>query len=159
MVAANDLPASVQPRDGVDEVRAAVETLAREHPGATEQELARLLADHLHEDRDLLVFVCSRLVHATAKALHHVERAPLTPKRDRTKGQAEARAIAKQIKIAVVLDMITPVGKRLRYCTGREVAACGDAFARIAQHVPDDSFVGEVLIESTARRLLLGDGT
>jgi hypothetical protein len=145
-------------RAGVDEVRATVELLAREHPGATEDELARLLADHLHEDRDLLQFVCCRLVRTVAKARHHVEHASLTPKRDPAKRQAEARAVAARIKAEIVLDMLMPNGLKLRFCSGAEVAAFGSAFTRIAQMVGADQLVGEVLIESEARALLAGVG-
>ncbi len=47
-----------------------------------------------------------------------------------------------------------PNSKQLRYCLGREVAAFGDGFARIAEKVPADQIVGCVLVETEVRALL-----
>ncbi len=154
-----DMPTSPQqppapPAQDVD-ARRLVEVIRREHGDAGEDRLVELFVDYLKEHDEILLVLARRLVHSALTAQRRAERVVT----DRGREREQVRAIAKQIKIAVVLDMVTPLGKRLRFLTGREVAACGDAFARIAQHVPDDSFVGEVLIESTARRLLLGDGT
>jgi hypothetical protein len=94
--------------------------------------------------------VARRLVHAALTAQRRSERRLI----DRQRDKQEASVIAKRIKIAIVLDMLCPNGKRLRFCSGREVRVFGDAFTSIGQRVGDDQLVGEVLLEAEARALL-----
>jgi hypothetical protein len=58
------------------------------------------------------------------------------------------RKVAKKVAKKVLLDWVTPLGKQLRFCTGTEVAALGSGFTKLAEKVPADTMVGEVLTEA-----------
>lgn len=132
----------------VDE-RQVVEVLRREH-GDDEDALVVALVEYLRDHDDVLTVLARRMVHAALASRRRARRRPV----DRDADRREARAVAAQIKAAIVLDTICPNGKPLRLCTGAECSAFGDAFFLIARHVPAGELVGEVLLEAEARKLL-----
>jgi hypothetical protein len=70
---------------------------------------------------------------------------------------AEKAAVAvavEQVKAIAVLDLIMPNGQRLLFCTGSDVAQWGAGFAKLAERVPSDAYVGECVTESDAAALL-----
>jgi hypothetical protein len=74
-----------------------------------------------------------------------------------TAERAAVKMIAAKVKAALVLDMpvmlISGETKSLRYCLGSEVAALGTAYSRIAEKVPADAMIGEVVTEAECREL------
>lgn len=82
---------------------------------------------------------------------HRTDRQPV----DREQQRAQVASIVQRIRIACILDWKpVPGGKALRFWTGSECKSFGKMFALIAEHVPPGALVGEVLIESEARKLL-----
>jgi hypothetical protein len=149
MASASAPTSAPPPAPGVD-ARQLVEVIRREHGDADENRLTELVVAYLRDHAEVLAVLARRLVHSALTAQRRADRRPA----DRDRDREDARAVARQIKVAIVLDMLCPNGKRLRFCTGAEVGAFGRAFTRIAAHVGDDQFVGEVLIESEAQQLL-----
>jgi hypothetical protein len=153
------------PPRGRTDVSSVVIDLRRRHPRAGADRLAQLLADDLADDRELLLDVARFVVEkttATAATRERMSRAAPSP-RQRVERQAAEKAevakVAAKVKAALVLDWVVPgTGKALRYVLGREVAALGEGFAKIAARVPPDVMCGECLTEGETRILLLGDG-
>jgi hypothetical protein len=146
-------PTDVPPVADVD-ARQLVEVIRREHGDAGEDRLVELFVDYLKDHDEILTLLARRLVHSALTAQRRAERRVT----DRGRDREEARAIYNRIKADIVLDMVCLNGKKLRFCSGAEVAAFGSAFTRIARMVGEDQLVGEVLIESEARALLAGVG-
>jgi hypothetical protein len=140
------------------DVRRLIDELGRKHRGP--KALTAALIDRLEESHDVRAAVARFVVFTlAADAAEHSRRSAVQPTRQqREHRRVEARKVAREItaKIAerIVLDMIMPNNKRLRFCTGQEVAAFGVAFAKIAEKVGADCFVGEKLTEQEAKALL-----
>ena len=65
------------------------------------------------------------------------------------------RALVRSLATKLTLDLLMPNMKRLRYCTEREAAAFGTAYARLAEQVGPNGLVGEVVCEAEARDALM----
>jgi hypothetical protein len=126
----------------------------------TPQALTAALIDRLEESADVRAVVARFVVFTLAAdaAGRDRRRAVQPTPQQRESHRIEARKVAQVVvaKVAerIVLDMTMPNNKRLRFCTGQEVAAFGIAFAKIAEKVGPDCLVGEKLTEAEARELL-----
>lgn len=141
------------------DVRETVEELRRRHPRLGEDRLAEMLADRIEEDRHLLLDASHVLVRQVLAVMEGRERqrrvasAPMRAAREAVNRREVQAAVAK-VKALVVLDTILPSGKLLRYATGSEVAALGEAYQRIAERVGPNAMVGELLTEAEAAELM-----
>jgi hypothetical protein len=64
------------------------------------------------------------------------------------------KVAAGKLKEQVLLDLVMPNGTAMRYCTGTQMAGFGRAYQAIAERA-GDAMVGEVMVESEIRALLL----
>jgi hypothetical protein len=63
------------------------------------------------------------------------------------------KAAAAKARQTILLDLVMPNGKAMRFCTGDEMAKFGTAYSIIAERV-GSVLVGEILVESEVRGLL-----
>ncbi len=78
---------------------------------------------------------------------------PVDIKQRDAERKAAVSKIADQVRQIVLLDMVTPNGKKLRDLTGHECRQTGGWFAAIAQKVKAKQKVGAVLSEIQVRSL------
>jgi hypothetical protein len=135
------------------DVREVIAELHRQRPRAGTDQLTEALAERLEEDRALLLDGC-RVLLAT---IEPQRRRATTSPRERAARQVaermEVTKIAAKVREIAVLDTIID-GKALRFHTGAEVARLGAGFARIAERVPADCLVGEILTSVEAEKLM-----
>jgi hypothetical protein len=149
----------VSTRRHVD-VRKVIEDLHRRYPRTGTEKLAGMLAERIEEDRHLLLDAARSLVRQVLVGTEGRERqrrassAPVRAKREAS-NQVAVRQLVGKVKTAV-LDMVIG-NKQLRFLTGSEVARLGAGFVKLAERVPADAYVGEVVTEAEAAELLQGD--
>ena len=153
-----DITSGSRPRRRQD-VPEIIEGLHRRNPSADRDRLAQLLVDKLLGDRDLM-FEASRILveRVLQMAQARLRRAAAQPdRRRRAERRSEEKAEVQQLAAKVrgaVLDMLID-GKALRFHTGAEVARLGAGFVKLAERVPADCLVGEILCERQAQELML----
>ena len=72
----------------------------------------------------------------------------------RTAEKAEVKVLAAQARETIMLDLIMPNGKQMRYCTGQEMSGFSAAYQAIATMVGPNCLVGEILVEAQICELL-----
>jgi len=73
----------------------------------------------------------------------------------RAQQKAQITEAAKEVANKILLlNQEMPNGKRMRYCTGAEMAKFGKGYKRIAKKVGSTKIVGSVLDESQVRDLM-----
>jgi hypothetical protein len=135
-------------RPRLPDIRKVVEDLKRRH--RSEGALVIALSDQIEENRDLLTAASQfivRTVIADAQGRDRKRAAQQDPKA-REHRRVEAKKVAQTVAKKILLDWMTPLGKALRFCTGAEVATLGSGFRKLAEKVPVDTMVGEVLTEA-----------
>jgi hypothetical protein len=125
-------------------------------PKAEHNTLVKLLGERMREDDDALMAAADYVATNCEEAEigYAKRRQQSTPeKRAEVAKQIEntAEAIKNQI---LLLNLEMPNGKRMRYCTGREVGQFGSAYQRIAKRVGATKLVGAVLDEAGVRKLM-----
>ncbi len=139
------------------DVREMIRDLHRRHPRMGVDGLADKVCDLLEEDRHLLLDAARALVRQIVSEVdgrerqRHAASAPVRAEREAANRAAVQKAIV-QVK-ALVLDTVI-AGKALRFHTGAEVALLGAGFVKLAERVPADCLVGEIVTESEAAALL-----
>jgi hypothetical protein len=149
-------PAPLTARDLVAELRA-------RHRRADERKLIELLFERLQEDHDARRAAASFIVrHYFAIANGQERRRAAEPERQhrREETRKQATQIAKTIKERLTLDwMIEPLGKALRFVTGRELRTLGSGFTKLAEKVPPDVMVGECCTEAECQAAICAPET
>lgn len=140
------------------DVREVVHDLHRRYPRMGEDRLAQMLAERIEEDRHLLLDASRLLVHqifVVTETRKHQRKAASAPVRAarRVADQAEAKAIATKARQTILLDLIMPNGKAMRFCSGTQMAGFGAAYAKIAERV-GEAMVGEVMVEAEVKALM-----
>jgi hypothetical protein len=123
-------------------------------PKATHSILVRLLAERMREDDDALQAAADYVATNCEEAeTGYARRQRKTPEQ-RAEVAQQITATAESIKQQLLLlNLEMPNGKRMRYCTGREMGNFGKAYQRIAKRV-GGKLVGAVLDESGVRKLM-----
>jgi hypothetical protein len=140
-----------------DAIRVVFQEIKRSNSKASHKILVQLLAERMREDDDALKAAADYIVTACEVAqIGYAERERKTTTPEQRAEVAEqiantAEAIKNQI---LVLNLEMPNGKRLRNCTGREMAQFGSAYQRIAKRVGPTKTVGTVLDEAGVRKLM-----
>ncbi len=139
------------------DVRELVIRLVESNPRATRHEIIKLFKEQMREDDDYLDaaadYVVTNAMNAIELAQAKRKRSSTRPTRAETDAKVESMAetIKEQI---IILNLEMPNGKRMRYCTGEEMARFGGLYARIAKRVGKTKRVGEVLSEAQVRGML-----
>jgi hypothetical protein len=146
------------PRRRTRDVLQVIEALRRQNPRAGESRLAELLADELLDDRELLLDAGRHLVHKALSSNKPKSAAKVTAARRQRVARVEAEAtavavIAAKVKAICMLDTLMPNGVAMRYNTGLQMGAYGEAYSAIAAKV-GTAMVGEVMVEAEVRELL-----
>lgn len=142
------------PRRPAQSIRDVVTELRRRHADA--HGLAAALVERLEHDHAVLVSAAQYIVATllTAAETAETRRTSMPTREQRTRRHEErgreAKHQAKRLAAKLMLDLMMPNNKRLRFCTGAEVGAFGSAYAKIAEKVGPDNLVGEVLCEREA---------
>jgi hypothetical protein len=135
------------------------------HPQASERELCKLIAEIVLDDQAVLNALIAYGVRNQLAAQEGYERraeeVPYVPRpytkrtpEQRAEQLAEVEAVAKVALNSILqLNQIMPNGKKLRYCTGTEVAGWGNGYAAIGKRA-GHKLIGEVMDEQTVRNLL-----
>jgi hypothetical protein len=134
-----------------------------EHPKASERELCKIVAEIVLDDQAVLnALVAYGVRNQLAAQDGYQQRAEQPALRQRTERTPEQKAAAeasvkaaaeKALDSIMQLNVTMPNGKRLRHCTGIEVAGWGKGYQAIGRKV-GRKLVGEVLDEQAVRDLL-----
>jgi hypothetical protein len=150
-------PSRHRPRADVHEV---VQELRRLNPRMGEERLAEALAERIEEDRRLLLDASRVLVRQALTTETIVRRrrrqdgrTPEERSQRRIAAKAEVKKLVEKVREVAVLDMVVD-GKALRFLTGAEVARLGAGFSKLAERVPADALVGEIVTEAEAAELM-----
>jgi hypothetical protein len=151
-----------------ESIRSIIAEFQTAHPSIPESKLIDLVAERIHEDMDSARAAAEYcVVNAVEAQIRYGKRGHLpsanvsTPteiQRDiesrlvtKDAINAAAKAAAEQI---LFLNLEMPNGKRMRYCTGADMAKFGAGYARIAKKVGSTKMVGSVLDEKAVRELM-----
>jgi hypothetical protein len=155
--------ASSHPHRPPADLRTTVEELRRRHRRADTDELAERLTTLLSEDAALLLecsrFAIQRIGAAIDARVRRQQAAPSNRERTarRAADRAQVQEIVEQVKLAVLDMVITTLDgepKRLRFATGKELAALGSGYQRLAERIGPDEMLGERMTESEVQALL-----
>jgi hypothetical protein len=144
--------------DGRDAIRAAVKELCKRYPKAVadEHRIGQLLAERLGADDDLLQAAAVVLAHDSLtadQARQHQRQSGVGHKERKAVMETTAKKLATKARTQAVLDMVVN-GRALRFMTGGEVGRLGAGFSKLAERVPADAYVGEVVTEAEAAALM-----
>lgn len=142
-------------------VRELVSSVIAEHKGADEVNLRRAFREAVREDEEYFLAVSDYAWDAAFRALTEQKKhaRPSAEQRAASAAASASRAaeharvvkgIAEQV---MMLNLEMPNGKRMRNCTGPEMAAFGKGYERIARKVGRKR-VGEVLNEAQVREMV-----
>jgi hypothetical protein len=136
------------------DVGALVASLRKEHGKRASAALYDLLLEDEAVARAVAAFVVEKLAAAPRR------RARTTARARADHVVIEKAAVGKLVEKvkATVLDMEIG-GRKLRFLTGAEVGRLGAGFAKLAEIVPADAYVGEVVTEAQAAELIMGAAT
>lgn len=132
----------------------------RDYPNATEPKL-RAVFTSLARDSDQIATQIIGAWFDRYRSRHRYDSEAEQQRRDRREEQQqraqaraiEARELANTVKEIILLDMVTPSGKKLRDLTGRECGGLGGWFAKLADKVKPTQKVGSVFTETALREL------
>jgi hypothetical protein len=131
------------------DVGALVADLRREHGKRASAALYDLLLEDEAVARAVAAFVVEKLAAAPRRRARTTARARAE---HRAQEAVQVEKLVSRVK-AAVLDMEIG-GKKLRFHTGAEVAHLGAGFVKLAERVPADCLVGEIVTEIEAAQLL-----
>jgi hypothetical protein len=150
--------ASARSRQPHQDLRAVVEDLRRKHKRAGDARIAQALEEMLEDDPPLLRaaarFILDRIPAVRSPSV--TERTARQSARavEKAAVQKLATAARQQIVLDTMVTLLSGETKAIRFCLGRELAALGGAFSRLAAQVPADSMLGEVVVERELAELL-----
>jgi hypothetical protein len=131
-------------------------SLIEQNPDASKDHLFKLFRDEIRDEDeyqravDWYFFVNMYEYEVTRRSKRTPEAAVKSAERQR-----EMRQTVESIKSQIMLlNLEMPNGKRMRYCTGAEMAKFGKAYERIAKKVGNTKMVGSVLDEKQVRGLM-----
>jgi hypothetical protein len=138
------------------DVRELLIRLKDEHPTASKSRLFDLFLERVKEDEEYQYATADYAFHNTMNALERFEARPpaslAVVRQQREERQQEVIATAETIRNQILLlNLEMPNGKRMRYCTGEEMAKFGRAYERIAKKVGKTQLVGSVMNETEVR--------
>lgn len=138
-----------------DSIRKIIAEIQAANPRAGHKQLVKLTAERMREDDDALIAAADYAVTAALNAQDdYRKRQSGRSQRERAQREARIEATAESIKNQILLlNLEMPNGKRMRYCTGGEMAAFGKGYARIAKKA-GNKLVGQVLDEAGVRKLM-----
>jgi hypothetical protein len=146
-------------RERLPDIGSIIEKLCRKHSQASEDMLAQRLRDRLADDADLLLAVARHLVHAALinrdrrQARQAAEPTPKERAARKAREKQEIAHVAEKARASIVLDFMTPLNLKVRFCTGLQLKELGGSFSRLGDAVPDNVLCGEVLTAAEAHRL------
>jgi len=117
------------------------------NPDISDENLAELMLDNVRADDDLLHPILIYWVRLNRRALGAPTPRRRTNKRSNRATIAATTAAIKSRVPMVFLEMMTPAGKKLADCTGKECLRFGGLFAAIGKAVKPTEKVGKVLSE------------
>lgn len=123
-------------------------------PKASHTTLVQLLGQRMREDDDALMAAADYVATNCEEAnIGYVRRQQQTREKRADIAEQIASTVDAIKNQLLILNMEMPNGKRMRYCTGREVGKFGKAYQRIAKRV-GSKLVGAVLDEAGIRKLM-----
>ena len=131
------------------DVGALVADLRRQHGKQASNALFELLLEDEALMRAVAAFVVEKLAAAPRRRVMPSRKAR---SEHRAQEAVQVEKLVSRVK-AAVLDMEIG-GKKLRFHTGAEVAHLGAGFVKLAERVPADCLVGEIVTEIEAAQLL-----
>jgi hypothetical protein len=150
MTSLNVVPTSRPRHRRPPDIGALVADLRRQHGKQANNALFQLLLEDEAVARALADFVCEKLVAAPRR--RRVMPSAKERAEHRAQDAVQVEKLVSRVK-AAVLDMEIG-GKKLRFHTGAEVAHLGAGFVKLAERVPSDCLVGEILTEHEAAALM-----
>lgn len=144
----------------VKTVRELVAEIIRENDAADEARIRREFRERVKDDNEYFLAVADYAFDAAWRALTIQRNSPTAEDRALKAERAAADAKEYARKVASIKDQVMllnlemPNGKRMRFCTGSEMAEFGKAYTKIAKRVGSTKLVGSVLSEQDVRRLL-----
>lgn len=142
-------------------VRELLADIIRDAPNAGEEKLRRLFRDSVREDEEYFLATVDYAFDAALRALlNQQDRQPISAAKRAEQAAASAQRAAAHAKVVkgiqeqiLLLNQEMPNGKRMRFCTGAEMATFGEGYRRIAKKVGTKT-VGTVLDEAQVRELM-----
>lgn len=131
--------------------------LREQSPKASAEILFLKWRDEIKDDEDML---SAALHHAFTNMLTAIDRMSKKSLRgrviteaEREKQETDVNQIIKTVKKVVLMSLILPNGKALRYCTFAECAAAGGWFAKVAKLGKPNQIVGTVVTEEQLAKI------
>jgi len=131
--------------------------LVIENPQANREELEALYLDKAESNSTLVEEALRRSfdndywqLQRPAKRRRQLQR-PANRRRPPT--EAEITAVAEQLRVVVLLDLVLPNGKKLRECSGQECRQAGGWLTAVADRIGNRGIVGEKLSEAEVAAL------
>lgn len=148
-------------RNNIRQVYAEIKS---KNPRANCDEMVQLLSERMREDDDAMkagveyiVINCEEAQEGYAKRVTKPAPEPAPEQiaqRQKTVAAHVDRSLEAVTKV-LLLNLEMPNGKRMRYCSGAEMAKFGKAYGRIAKKVGSTKMVGSVLNEKEVRALMI----
>jgi hypothetical protein len=127
--------------------------LIREHPSASQKEIAPIYLAYVRNDSSLIDEAAMRVLDNDWASIHKA------PKSHRPIFSAAQLAAGRErLQTCVLLDLMMPNDKKLRDCTGTECGEFGGWLIKIRDRV-GAGIVGEILSEEETRGILEGRST
>lgn len=143
-------------------VREILVDIIAESPNGPLSKWRSAFREAIRADDDYFNAVCDYAFDNSVKAIQEAQsrEAPSATKvAERAEKRAvEAREHAERVQSIkdqiILLNQEMPNGKRMRYCTGREMATFGAGYQRIAKMVGPNAMVGSKLNEQQVRKAM-----
>jgi hypothetical protein len=136
-----------------DSIRAVFAAIKAAKPRANHTILVKLLAERMAEDDDARLAAADYIVTNFLGAEISYSRKRSARRTSEQIEQETAEASENLTSQLLLLNLEMPNGKRMRHCTGNELAKFGKGYQRIASKVGAKR-VGEVLDENEVRKLM-----
>lgn len=141
--------------------RAILEELVVRYPGRSKDGMCNLfeLAILRHPQKDQLIHTMIVYWHSNAWNSLMDDRSKVTalritdPKKVAAKAKAVVEAVVEAKARQLLLDVVTPNGKPLKECSGKELTHMGSWMSKIGAAIKPNQIVGKVLNEAQVRRL------
>jgi hypothetical protein len=139
-------------------VRDLLADIVAANPTASDKSLLDKFIGRLREDDDYFLAAGAYAFDNALRALRREQQRPTAAQKaaaasKRAQEAAEHARMVSRIKVKVLLNILTPNGKKLRACTGEECQHFGGWYQRIAEKIGPTQLVGDVLKEKDLRAL------
>ncbi len=146
-------------RENMSNMRAVIERLRVDHPGADDDVLVDMFVERIERDPATLKAVARFVIQTAAPMREGLDRRllqlrsapPERQAREKVAIRTTAAAVAARI---LLLNRAMPNGKPMRACTGAEMAGFGAGYARVAAAVGCNNLVGDTLTEAHVKALM-----